>query len=228
MCFYLFNVFDCVVHGSVKDSVPLHKVLSPFSRTSVNKDLFPKIAAEIGGAWSRIALNTDTDCSIIIRDIRGKFPHSDDSSLAALEFLNHWFISRCEKVMICELYDILCDAGLNSLAVDKFRFHMMPDAASGLSLIQPSDRVTPDVIHVIADIGRDKWRDVGRYLNFSKQELAEYERFDTLQEKLYQVLHSWTDREGNASVGVLLDVCDKVEIGGQVRRELAAISSPQL
>ena len=130
--------------------------------------------------------------------------------------------------MICELYDILCDADLASLAMEKFRSNMMPDEASGLTLIPPSDRVTPDVIHVVADIGRESRRDIGRHLKFSEQELAEYERFKTLREKLYQVLHKWTERERNASVGMLLEVCDQLKIGGMVRQELEAISSPRL
>ena len=206
---------------SVKDSVPLCKVLSPLSRTWVTKEIFPELAEEIGVSWSRIALNTDIGRSIIEH---GEIPN--DARLAALEFLNRWFKSRCENVMICELYDILCDAGLTSLAVEKFRFNMMPDEASGLALIPPSDRVTPDVIDVVADIGRENWRDIGRHLRFSEQELAEYERFKTLREKLYQVLRKWTERERNASVGMLLEVCDQVKIGGKVRQELEAISAP--
>ena len=213
------------MYFSLDESIPLCKVLSPLSSAFVEERLLSEIAEEIGTSWREIARKLSKD-DYLLAGIDERFPEPEDASLAASEFLNRWFETRDKAMMMCELYDILCDVGLASLAVKKFQSHMMPDAASGLleePLMLLSDRVTPDVIRVVADIGSAKWREIGRRLKFAETELAEYERWDTIHEKLYQVLHDWTDRARNASVGMLLKVCDKVKIGGRVRIDLKSI-----
>ena len=210
------------MYRSLDESIPLGKVLSPLSSTLVEERLLSEIAQEIGSSWREIARRVSKDD--LIAEIRERFPDPDDAPVAALEFLNGWFESRGRTVMTCELYDILRDVDLASLAGKKFSSRMMPDAASGLlekPLILRSDRLTSDVIRVVADIGRAKWRDIARHLKFAESELPEYERSG----KLDRVLHDWTDRAWNASVEVLLKVCDIVKIGGRVRSDLKTVSA---
>ena len=84
-----------------------------------------------------------------------------------------------------------------------------------------TDTVDAQLMDVVADVGRDKWREIGRQLEFTEAELMEYEHVKKLQEKLYQILYDWTRRNETATTRQLLDVCDKVRIGGIVRRSVA-------
>jgi hypothetical protein len=84
------------------------------------------------------------------------------------------------------------------------------------------DAVDPQVITIVADVGRDRWREIGRQLQFTEYELLEYERIEGLQEKLYRILNDWTRGHTHATTEQLLDVCDEVRIGGLVRREIQA------
>ena len=212
------------MHCSLDENVPLCEVLSEFSSTSVEQRLFSKIDEEIGSSWSKIAHKTGTDRSVIA-EIRDKFPHPEDASRAASEFLNRWFESRDKTVMVCELYDVLCDAGLSALAQRKLRYVMMPDDASGFVENNPfgSGPISSDVIDVVADEGRDKWREIGSALGLTYQELAEYDQ-GTLKGRLYSIVTDWIRRDGNCTLRELLEVCSKVGIKGGVIRKLKALS----
>ena len=81
-----------------------------------------------------------------------------------------------------------------------------------------SDAVDAKVIDIVADVGRDKWQEIGRQLGLTDVELRDYEHFRTMKEKMHQVLYDWTRKDETATTGQLLDVCEKVGIGGIVRR----------
>jgi hypothetical protein len=84
-----------------------------------------------------------------------------------------------------------------------------------------SDAVDTQVIEVGAGVGRDKWREIGRKLNCTEDELIEYdEQIRKLKERLYRILYDWTCKDASATTDQLLDVCDQVQIGGIVRREV--------
>ena len=85
-----------------------------------------------------------------------------------------------------------------------------------------SATVDAKVIDVVSKVGRDKWLDIGRQLKFTEDELMEYEHVKKLQEKLYQIVYDWTRNNETATTEQLLDVCDKVGIGGIVRRQVKA------
>jgi hypothetical protein len=84
-----------------------------------------------------------------------------------------------------------------------------------------SDAVDSQVIEVGAGVGRDKWREIGSKLNFTEDELMEYdEQIRNLKERLYRILYDWTCKDASATTDQLLDVCDQVQIGGIVKREV--------
>ena len=101
-----------------------------------------------------------------------------------------------------------------------------------MSVLQPDSRpleaarrdgsgtVDAQVIKIVAKVGRDKWREIGRELEFTDDELMEYERVEELQEKLRRILYDWTRKNATATTEQLLDVCEKVSIGGIVRRQI--------
>jgi hypothetical protein len=83
------------------------------------------------------------------------------------------------------------------------------------------DTVDSQVIEVGARAGRDRWREIGRKLNFTEDELMEYdEQIRNLKERLYRILYDWTCKDASATTDQLLDVCDQVQIGGIVKREV--------
>jgi hypothetical protein len=216
------------VHSSLKESVPLHKMLSRFSGTLVREHLFSDIAKDIGSSWIQMALKTCRDHSIVSK-IRGRFPDSKDTSLAAFEFLNRWFQSRNGTVMVCELYDILCDVGLSELAQREFRGQMMPDGASDFLETMPVARmsapVSKDLIGIVADVGRDKWRQIGIELGLEHRELCDYDRREHSSKViLHRILSEWTRKDSDCTLEKLLEVCRKVGIQGEVTRRLEAMS----
>lgn len=86
--------------------------------------------------------------------------------------------------------------------------------------VDESETVNTNVIHSVADIGRNKWRELGRQLGFTEEELSEHERFRTEKEKLHHVLYDWTCKYEHVTIGQLLEACDIVGLGGRVRRKL--------
>jgi hypothetical protein len=55
-----------------------------------------------------------------------------------------------------------------------------------------SSAVDPQVMNIIANVERDKWLEIGRVLDFSYDELTEYEHSPIqLKEKLYKILYNW-------------------------------------
>ena len=150
-----------------------------------------------------------------------------DSSEASLASVNHWLEFGSRDGMVYELYDVLFDVGFSTLAKRKFRYEMMPDAASGFlekpfaqMYVLESAPISSDVIDVVADVGRDKWREIGRALRFSQEDLADYDHnHRTLKEKLYGIVSDWTRKNSNPTLRQLLEVCGKVEIKGLVTRK---------
>lgn len=81
--------------------------------------------------------------------------------------------------------------------------------------------IPPELIDTVTSLARDKWRELGRALGFEDVELYEYDasRFLTMREKAHQIVCNWMRRDGEAAtVGRLLEACDKVGVGGNVRR----------
>ena len=86
-----------------------------------------------------------------------------------------------------------------------------------------SGSVDPKVINVVAMVGRDKWRDIGRLLEFTEDELMDYDHTNkTFVEKLRGILYDWTRKHETVTTEQLLAVCDEVGIGGIVRRQTTA------
>ena len=216
-----------LVSLSLLGRVPLCQVLSDLSKTLVDEGLISDIVEDIGNSWRSIARKTGTNLSTI-SDIDRMFP---DPSEAASAFLNHWLETQGKSVMVCELYDVLCDSGLSALAQRTFRYPMLPDAASGFvenpfaqMYILGSGPISSDVINIVADVGRDKWHEIGRAFRFSQEQLAEYDH-GKLKERLCSIVSDWIRRDSNCSLRQLLEVCSKVGIKGVVTRKLREMSS---
>ena len=75
-------------------------------------------------------------------------------------------------------------------------------------------------IHVqVAKKCGDKWHDFGVYLEIDMGELDDIreKHRDSLSDRLFEVLHSWSLREGRkATVGKLIDISGKVQVKGAV------------
>lgn len=85
-----------------------------------------------------------------------------------------------------------------------------------------SSDIPLDLTDTVADLCRSDWRQLGRELGISNEELFEYEsdKYGTLKEKAHQVIFAWQRREGEtATVSLLLKVCDKLkkDVRGRVK-----------
>ena len=73
----------------------------------------------------------------------------------------------------------------------------------------------------VAQIARDKWLEIGVFLEYSMNELNEYEHRDrSLYRRFLRLLTDWTRREENPTVRTLVSACTKAGVGGEVRRQL--------
>ena len=74
---------------------------------------------------------------------------------------------------------------------------------------------------VIATRCGKEWKQLGRELGISESGLDEYdtERYPTYREKAHRVIYDWRRREGeNATCGLLLKMCNRLKVLGQVRK----------
>lgn len=89
-------------------------------------------------------------------------------------------------------------------------------ATGGRRVDVTSSDIPREVLDVVEQLGRNKWRELGVALEFRDDELYEYDDsplYRTLQSKAHQVIYNWQRREGEAAtVAKLLDACHKVQV----------------
>lgn len=83
--------------------------------------------------------------------------------------------------------------------------------------------ILSELIDAVADIARDKWWEFGLALGCSHAQLSEYREINRgkLQRTIYQIIHDWHRKMGDdATVGILLRACKKVNVSGEVTARL--------
>ena len=71
----------------------------------------------------------------------------------------------------------------------------------------------------VASVSRDKWLEVGLYLEFNMEELNEYEEREpkSLKRRLLRLLVDWQKNKQHPTVGALVAACEKAGVGGKVK-----------
>ena len=88
--------------------------------------------------------------------------------------------------------------------------------------------VTSDHLDVVADLARDKWQSIGRYLRYSAAELEEFREKQPreLRHRLLDLLEDWHRRKGDeATVDILFRACEKAGCGGQMKKAFKKLDS---
>ena len=77
----------------------------------------------------------------------------------------------------------------------------------------------------VAGIAQDKWKQIAVHLGCQVHEMDKYKlkEPDSLHMRLLHILSDWQRREVFATVGALLAVCEKVQVGAAARRALRAL-----
>eukprot|EP00118_Oscarella_pearsei_P004346 m.18427 g.18427 ORF g.18427 m.18427 type:complete len:268 (+) comp27656_c0_seq1:216-1019(+) len=96
-----------------------------------------------------------------------------------------------------------------------------------MSIIDVNSEATDDHLEIVANLARDKWQCLGRYLKCSGAELEEFrEKQRTLKHRLFDILEDWHRRQGDqATVKILLDACERAGCGGQIKKEFDKLLS---
>ena len=73
----------------------------------------------------------------------------------------------------------------------------------------------------MVDVGQHKWWELAVALGLTISALYEYdERRISLERRTREVIYDWQrDKGDHATVGCLLEACDKVKMGGEVRKQ---------
>ena len=85
-----------------------------------------------------------------------------------------------------------------------------------------SSEIPKELIEAVVDVGRHKWWELGRSLGITIPALCEYEeKRASLERRAVEVIHDWQRDKGDlATVGCLLEACDKAKVGGDVRKQV--------
>jgi hypothetical protein len=90
---------------------------------------------------------------------------------------------------------------------------------SSVSPLAADSEVTIDLLEIVAEVARSKWREIGLLLGFSNKELQEYEqKRQSCFIRLLQLLECWRQRERHPTVGAIIDACERAGVGGMVER----------
>ena len=78
------------------------------------------------------------------------------------------------------------------------------------------------VVLQVADIAKNKWRQVGQSLGFKMADLDEYEDREpkSLHYRLFRLLVDWKRKVDNPTVKDIVLACKKADVGGDVIRAL--------
>ena len=84
-----------------------------------------------------------------------------------------------------------------------------------------SSEIPKALIEVVVNVGRDKWWELGVALDRSIPALSEYDESGFSKERrTREIIYNWQRDKGDlATIGCLLEACNKVEVGGAVRRQ---------
>lgn len=79
--------------------------------------------------------------------------------------------------------------------------------------------VTSKQINEVSMAVRDKWRQIGSNLGFSRADLEEY-RESKMADRLFSILSDWKRKVDRPTIRVLSEACEAAGVGGEVNKIL--------
>ena len=85
-----------------------------------------------------------------------------------------------------------------------------------------SSEIPKELIEAVVNVGRHKWWELGESLGITIPALREYEEMRvSMERRTLEVIHDWQRDKGDlATIGCLLRACDKLKVGGDVRKQV--------